>query len=418
MLGTYLPRVVDGELLAHLDASGAVVIEGPRACGKTRTARHRAASEVLLDTDETARRAIAVDPALVLEGSTPRLIDEWQLEPTIWNHVRRAVDDRGARGQFILTGSAVPADDVTRHSGAGRITRLRMRPMSLFESGHSSGTVSLKGLLDAVPASAADPRLEIGDLIERICVGGWPALVSLDSKDAMLTLRGYVDEIARADMSRVDGVRRDPERVSRLLRSLARNVATYVAVTTLAAGVERPDESLDDNTAHRYLDALDRLMVTENQPAWAPHLRSKASFRRSVKRHFVDPSLAVAALDATPDRLKADLNLTGFLFESLVVRDLRVYAQAAGANVLQYRDNTGLEVDAIVETRDGRWGAFEIKLGAGSVDEGASSLLRFARKVDTSKSGKPSVLAVIVGNGYGYVRPDGVAVAPIGALGP
>lgn len=415
----YQRRIVDDELRDRLESTGAVVLEGPKACGKTATARQFAASEVLLDVDEGARQAIAVDPGLVLGGDTPRLIDEWQIEPSIWNHIRRAVDDRGRPGQFILTGSAVPADDITRHTGAGRLTRLRMRPMTLFETGHSTGAVSVKDLLDAAPISAVpEPGTGVTDIARRVAVGGWPGLLDYETERSLRAVRDYLEEVRRADVRRVDETRRDPERVGRLLRSLARNVSTTVAATTLAIDAGGADGALDDHTVHDYLAALERLMIVENQPAWAPHLRSKSILRRSARRHFVDPSLAVAALRATPERLLKDLNLLGFLFESLVIRDLRVYAQSADAQVYHYRDNTGLEVDAIVEAADGRWAAFEIKLGSGRIDHAAESLSRFAKRIDTAKSGEPSALAVIVGTGYGYTREDGIGVIPIGALGP
>jgi hypothetical protein len=413
----YRDRVVDRELAVRLKATGAVVIEGPKACGKTVTARRIAASEVLLDVDDAARRAIAVDPGLVLDGAPPRLIDEWQLEPAIWNHIRRAVDERAQPGQFILTGSAVPVDDITRHTGAGRITRLRMRPMTLFETGHSNGAISLARLLEGEPARSPDPGLTVADLAERVAIGGWPALLGQSSEASLRAVRDYLDEVRRLDIGRIAG-RRDPNRVARLLRALARNVGTHASIPILAADTGGADGALDHETIREYLDALDRLMIVEDLPAWAPHLRSKSVLRSAAKRFFVDPSLAVAALRGTPARLLRDLNALGFLFESLVVRDLRVYAQASDAQVMQYRDNTGLEVDAIVETVAGRWAAFEVKLGPGLVDEGAATLLRFADRVDTSRSGLPSVLGVIVGSGYGYVRGDGVAVIPIGALCP
>ena len=370
----YQARIVDAELRESLASTGAVVIEGPKACGKTETARRVAASEVLLDVDVNARRAMAIDPALVLEGPAPRLIDEWQVEPAIWNHVRRAVDDRGVPGQFILTGSAVPADDVTRHTGAGRVTRLRMRPMSTFETGHSSGHVSLRALLNGTPAPGTQTRLTVREITDLIAVGGWPGNLGLGRDRSMRAVRNYLEEIRRVDIGRVNRPRPDPGNVGRLLRSLARNTATYVAATTLAADAGGADGALDSATVRGYLAALERLMIVESQPAWAPHLRSKSVLRRGSKRHFVDPSLAVAALRATPDRLLQDLELLGFLFESLVVRDLRTYAQAVDASVLQYRDNTGVEVDAIVERADGAWAAFEIKLGVGYVDDAAEKL--------------------------------------------
>ncbi len=414
----YRPRVVDRELIELLSSVGAVVIEGPKACGKTETARQLAASEVRLDVDQNARRAVAIDPSLLLEGSTPRLIDEWQIAPLLWNHVRRAVDDRRASGQFILTGSAVPLDDVTRHTGAGRVARLRLRPMSLYESGQSYGQVSLAALLDGTPPRASDPGLTVSDLVERIAVGGWPGLLDQPVPNAQRAVRAYLDEICRTDIQRIDGVASDPEKVLRLMRSLARNVSTMVSLSTLAKDAGGSEGALAKNTVSAYHDALTRLMVVEDQPAWAPHLRSRSRIRTTPRRHFVDPSLAVAALQATPERLLGDLNLLGFLFESLVIRDLRVYAQASDARVLHYRDNTELEVDAVVEAFDGRWAAFEIKLGVGAVDDGAHSLLKFLSRVDTQKCGPPGLMAVIVGTGLAYMRPDGIAVIPIGTLGP
>lgn len=414
----YRPRVVDRELTDLLASVGAVVIEGPKACGKTETARRVAESEVRLDVDLNAQQAVSVDPSLVLEGAAPRLLDEWQLAPTLWNHVRRAVDDRRAAGQFILTGSAVPADDVTRHTGAGRLVRLRMRPMSLFESGHSTGQVALSKLLDGVAPRAADTGMTVTDLAERIAVGGWPGLLELPVPQALRAVRAYVDEIRRTDIHRVDGVAHDPEKVLLLMRSLARNVSTMTSLATLARDVGGADDALAKNTVSTYYDALTRLMVVEDQPAWAPHLRSRSRVRTSPRRHFVDPSMAVAVLRATPERLLQDLNFLGFLFESLAIRDLRVYAQACDAEILHYRDNTGLEVDAVVEAADGRWGAFEIKLGTGAVEQGANSLKRFASRIDTDRCGPPTILAVITGTGLAYTRADGVAVIPIGALGP
>lgn len=414
----YTPRIADRELLDRLRGTGATLIEGARACGKTATARNVAASEALLDTDANMRRAVSINPALVLNGETPRLIDEWQLAPEIWNHVRRAVDDRQQQGQFILTGSAIPTDDITRHSGAGRFTRLRMRPMSLFESGRSSGAVSLADLLSGQPMEGVRTDTAIGDIAEAIATGGWPGLQNTGRDDALQAIRGYVAEVARADMSRVDARRRDPQKVGRLIASLARNVATHVAATTLATDAGGPDGALDDDTVREYLELLERLMIVENQPAWSPHLRSRRRLRQAPKRHFVDPSLAVGALRATPRRLLEDLNLLGLLFESLVVRDLRIYAQAAGAEVLQYRDSKGLEVDAIVEGLDGQWAAFEVKLDSSRIDEAAESLLRFARNVDTKRLDKPAALGVIVSSGYGFILENGVQVIPIDALGP
>lgn len=290
--------------------------------------------------------------------------------------------------------------------------------MSLFEAGRSNGSVSLADLLDGGPVSSADPGLSVADLAEEIAVGGWPGFRELEPKQALVAVRDYLEEIRRVDVGRVDHKRRDPDKVGQLLRSLARNVATYASARTLARDTTGSDGPLTKNTTGEYLDVLRRLMIVEDQPAWAPHLRSKYVLRSVPKRHFVDPSLAVAAVRATPDRLLTDLNLLGLLFESLVVRDLRIYAQANDAQVMQYRDSNGLEVDAIAQGADGRWAGFEIKLGARQVDDGAASLLKFAKQIDTSKSGDPATLGVIVGSGYGYVRDDGVAVIPIGCLRP
>ena len=415
---TYLPRIVDAELAELLEAAGAVLVEGPRATGKTATATRAAASEVLLDVDDNARRMIGADPAAVLDGDTPRLIDEWQLEPAIWNHVRRAIDRRDAPGQFILTGSAVPADDVARHTGAGRFVRLRMRPLTLYESGRSSGAISLRRLLDAVEQRAERSETSIADVAELVCAGGWPGHVGKTLPGILRVNRGYLDDIRRTDVSRASGKTRDPVKVGRLLRSLARNVATPVTLSKLAAEVGEDDRPLKADTVAEYLDALERLMVVENLPAWSPHLRSRTSLRQTPVRHFVDPSLAVAALRATPARLTADLEFLGLLFESLVVRDLRVHAQAADAQVFHYREKDGLEVDAVVEAADGRWAAFEIKLGERWVDDGAKSLRRLAKRLEDSDHGKPCAVAVIVPTGYGHVRPGEVGVVPIGALGP
>lgn len=415
----YRPRVADAELWARLAATGAVVIEGPRGCGKTETARQAAASEVRLDVDVDARAAGLLVPALLLEGDRPRLIDEWQLVPAIWNQVRREVDAGGGHpGQFILTGSAVPADDVTRHSGTLRFSRLRMRPMSLAEAGYSTGEVSLNGLLDGAEARVVDPGLTINDLAERITVGGWPNLQDRTIDEAQIALRGYLDETTRVDLVRVDGIGRDPENVARVLRSLARNVATEASARSIAADVGGADGPIDHHTVLSYLAALSRIFVVEDLPAWSPALRSRTILRSAPTRHFVDPSLAVAALGTTPDRLLRDVETLGLLFESLVIRDLRIYAQTLDASVLHYRDSTNLEADAIVERRDGAWAAFEVKLGQGAVDRAAERLLRVAARVDPEKHGKPAALGVITGWGYGYRRPDGVAVIPIGALAP
>ena len=415
----YLPRIVDTQLKAKLAATGAVVIEGPRACGKTETARQLAASEVLLDVDKDARVLAEIDPAQALDGATPRLIDEWQIEPSLWNHVRRAIDDRRNSGQFILTGSAVPPDDITRHTGAGRLTRLRMRPLSLCETRHSSGEISLAQLLEGVAPQAPQAEIRIAALAELICKGGWPGNLDQPTAHVLEANQDYLNEIRRVDIASADGTRRDPAKVGLLLRSLARNVATPAAISTLAADISEGNvAAIKQHTAAQYLDALERIMVVEHQPAWVTSLRSRSALRNTPIRHFTDPSLAAAALRATPDRLLQDTKTLGFLFESMVIRDLRVYAQAADAEVYHYRDKSGLEADAVVQAMDGRWAAFEIKLGFRRVEEGARNLLKLAQRVDQDLCGAPAMLAVIVPSGYGYMRPDGVGVIPIGALGP
>ncbi len=415
--------MLGGRLGRKVDPTGrrGGVVRGDRGRDPDlRSARRQvAASEVLLDVDAQARAAVGIAPELVLDGPVPRLIDEWQIEPAIWNHVRRAVDLRQKPGQFILTGSAVPADDVTRHTGAGRVSRLRMRPMSLFESGHSTGRVSVKALLGGSALSPClDPGLTVPALAGRIAVGGWPAIHGLPVAQALQAMRAYIDEVRRVDMGRVDDKRRDPDRVARLFASLARNVGTAASSSALARDTGNSEHSLKTDTVTDYLSALTRLMIVEDQPAWAPHLRSRSILRSAPKRHFVDPSLAVAAVRASPERLLRDLEWMGRLFESLVIRDLRIYAQHNDAEVRHYRDNTGLEVDAVVQITAGAWAAFEVKLGQTYVDDAAENLLRFAARIDTRKSGAPAVLGVIVATGMGYVRPDGIAVIPIGALGP
>ena len=419
MVEEYRPRIVDGDLAARLGSAGAVLIEGPRACGKTATGRHHAASAVLLDVDAGLRQAAELEPNLVLEGPAPRLIDEWQTVPSIWNHVRRAVDLGGGAGRFILTGSAVPPDDTTRHTGAGRVSRLSMRPMSLFESGHSSGEMSLGAMLRVESVRAQHSRATLSGLVELACRGGWPGMVGATTKDARRFVQDYVEEIRRTDLRRVDGIRRDPVLVRRVLQSLARNVATEAAVSVIAADAGGNAGPLHPETVQSYLNALERVFVIEDQPAWPVHLRSRSRLRKSPKRHFVDPSLGIAALRAGPDRLRADPGTFGFFFESLAMRDLRVYSQAHDAEVYHYRDNTGLEVDAIVETAGGAWMGVEIKLGGeGLVEEGARNLLKLRDRVDPERTGPPAALMVIVGIGHGYTRPDGVVLAPLTALGP
>lgn len=414
----YSSRIADFELQERLESSGAVLVEGPKACGKTETARQQAKSEVLLDVDDEARNAAEINPGLILDGRTPRLIDEWQVVPRVWNYVRREVDNRGDPGQFVLAGSAQPTDDETRHTGAGRVSRLRMRPMSLHELGISNGQVSLAKLLGGEKAEAADPGIELQEMAEALCRGGWPGFRQLGLDPALRSIRDYLDEVVRADLEAI-GQSHRPEKVMRLLQSLARNLATPAAATTLASDASESGDSITSATVGEYLEALSRLFIIEDQPSWRPHLRSRYTLRKTSKRHFVDPSLAVAALRATPQALMGDLNTFGFFFESMVVRDLRIYAQPLDARIEHYRDSNDLEIDAIINCRDGRWGAVEVKLGGETaIEEAATALRKFTRQVDTSRAGKPAMLMVVTAGGYGYEREDGVQVVPIGTLGP
>ena len=414
----YLARVADSVLEGRLRSAPAVLIEGPRACGKTTTARRWAASEVLLERGMASVSLASLGSLAVLEGDAPRLVDEWQLVPDIWDMVRRETDRRGWPGQFILTGSADPPADVRQHSGVGRVARLHMRPLSLFESALSTGAVSLGALFDGEECSAPAPSLALEDVVDAVCRGGWPLCHGMDGDDAQDFVIDYLDELARVEVSAVDGARRDPAAVARLLVSLARNISSEAATTTLAAdtGGEQP---IDPRTAAAYHTALERLFVVEDVPAWAPRLRSRSRLRGAPKRQLVDPSLAAAALGADRGRLLGDLATLGLLFESLCVRDLRVYAQPLRATLSHYRDNTGLEVDAILRRRNGDWIAVEVELGGrAAVDAAAASLRRLRDRTDPAAVGEPKRLVVLTATGYAYERTDGVAVAPITTLGP
>lgn len=417
---SYRPRIADGELRRRLSASGAVMIEGPRACGKTETASQVARTTFRLDVEQSTRIAVGAAPEVLFNRETPILFDEWQVVPDLWNLVRREVDDRSPeRGQFILTGSATPADDITRHSGAGRIATLRMRPMSLFETGHSTGEVSLSNLFDGDLRPALDPGLTVPQLIERIVIGGWPALLDADFHEAQQWVRDYLTQIIEVDVPML-GARRDPENLRRLLTSLARGVGTELTVKAMAADVGGESGPASRNTVDVYLKTLNRLMLIEDVPAWAPHMRSTTPLRVAPTRYLVDPSLGMSALRVGPQHLLNDLNATGFHFESLVVRDLRVYAAPLDGVLHHWRDNNGHEVDIVVTLSDGRWAAFEVKMNPDDVDKAADSLLRFARKVDTdrSKAGEPAVLGVITTRALAHRRDDGVIVVPIATLGP
>lgn len=416
----YRPRLVDERMRTALGTMPAVVLEGPRACGKTWTGRRFAGSAVYLDERVNAALAAGMDSASVLDGASPRLLDEWQLAPTVWNAMRRACDARGLRGQFILTGSADPPDDITRHSGAGRIMRVRMRPMSLFESGESTGGVSLQGLIDGEACAAADEGFSLGDMLALACRGGWPQQLDADLATAGGAASAYLNEISRTDVSRIDSIERDPTRVRRLLASIARNVATEVRHTVLAADTAAAgDPPLERRTVASYLAALGHLFVVEEIPAWRPHIASRAQARCSAKIHLVDPALTAAALRLTVDTLMRDLSFVGRLFESMALRDLQIYAEANRCALSHYRDSHHLEVDAIIEHPDGRWAAAEIKLGGPeAIDKGAESLKRLRAKLEGGRTGPPARLAVITATGYAYERPDGVCVVPLTSLRP
>lgn len=409
----YYKRFADKALAERLLSVGAVLIEGTKGCGKTETAKQIAGSVVRFDADEQVRIRMEIDPRSVLLGDVPRLLDEWQDYPQVWAYVRREVDERKQKGQFILTGSATPDDMAKRHSGAGRFSLIKMRPMSSYEKGWSSGEVSLAALIrDEAPVS--EPvRFDIVELAEKITLGGWPGLIGESAAEGLRFTNDYVSLIAEVDLGKVSNKKRDPYKVRRLMQSIARNISTEATITTLSKDMWGGGRDLDHETVTEYLSALERLMVTDNLPAWNTHIRSTDMQRKSPKHHFADPSLAVGALGLSTGKMVDDLNYLGLLFESFAIRDLRIYAEASGGRLFHYRDSRGLEIDAVAEYPDGTWGAFEIKLGIGAVDEAANNLLKFAAKIDVEKAG---ALTVITGNGFAYRRPDGVNVAPLSTL--
>ena len=413
----YLKRIVDKKLDILLESTGAVLIKGSKWCGKTRTAEERAASAVYLHNikeQSNYSEILKTDPSILLEGKTPRLIDEWQNAQILWDGVRFAVDQRGEPGQFILTESAVPADDATMHTGTGRIARLLMRPMSLFESLESNGSVPLSSLFSGERIKGMS-SLTLRGLAFALVRGGWPISVGEREPLAFQHAENYVEGVIESDISRVDGVERSPSNVRMLLRSLARNISSEAKLTTIRNDITA-DRPITEKTIASYMNALERTFVIEDLPAWNPNIRSKTALRTSPKRHFADPSVAAYILRVSPDGLMKDFKTFGLLFESLCIRDLRVYAQANGGEVFHYRDKGGLEVDAIVSLHDGRWGAIEIKMGAGHVDEASENLRKFKGKVNTDKMGEPSFMAVITAGEYAYRRSDGIYVVPIGCL--
>jgi len=414
----YRQRIVDQIVHGAMETFGAVIIQGPRAAGKTTTGLQVSASSIRLDSSPEVAALAETSPGTVLRGKTPRLLDEWQLAPTLWNSVRHEVDERALPGQFILTGSATPADDITRHSGAGRFLRVTLRPMTLAESGESIEAFTLADLFDgATIGGVGGPTVEeYTDLLVR---GGWPALVAQPSRSPRDYLSSYLDDVARVDLPHAD-LRADPMRMRALIRALARNISTEIPASKLSKESEigDPGTGVSAQTVRKYLDALTRVFVVEEQPAWATHLRSKVRLRTQPKWHFIDPSLAAAAIGASRGALLNDLNTLGLLFESLCIRDLRVYAQQLAGAVYHYRDEVGLEVDAIVELNDGRWAAFEVKMGGSkNIELAANNLKALKSKVSEKRSSQLASLNILTAGSTSYTRPDGINVVALGHLG-
>lgn len=420
----YRKRIADILLEEELEAMGAVLIEGPKACGKTTTAEQQAMSVLYMDDPASMSQNLQLAETNIkrlLQGDTPRLIDEWQIAPQIWDAVRFETDHRKDDGLFMLTGSAVPADDSKiHHTGAGRFAWLTMRPMTLWESGESSGGVSLKTLFSNPNMVDGESSLTMDDIAYVICRGGWPK--SLDKKSQKAALRQateYYEAITRSDISRVDGVERDEFRAKRLMRSYARLQGAMASIPTIVEDMKANElDSMSDETVVSYIKALKKIFVIEDMPAWNPNLRSKTAIRTSDTRYFVDPSVAIAALGIGPKDLLNDLDTMGLFFETLCVRDLRVYAEANDGNVFHYRDKTGLECDTVVHLRNGSYGLIEIKLGGETrIEEGVANLNALEEKIDTTKMKNPSFKMVLTAVGqYAYVRTDGVMVVPVGCL--
>lgn len=423
ILKEYKQRIADNILKDKLEAKGAVLIEGAKWCGKTTTAQQIAGSTLYMQDPAQKKQNLAmadISPALLLEGEVPRLIDEWQIAPNLWDAIRFEVDQRDDFGQFILTGSAVPvADDANSHTGTGRISRMLMRPMSLYESGDSTGAISLANLFNHPEQIAAKNPLDIMQLAFLICRGGWPKSIGQKEKIALQQAFDYYDAVISSDISRVDGVSRNPERVKLLMKSYARNIGSQVKVSKIREDMRSNDsDNLHEETIYNYMNALKRIFVIEDLPAWNPNIRSKIAIRTSDTRYFVDPSIATASLGLGPQDLIHDLNTFGFYFESLCIRDLRVFADALDGAVYHYRDQTGLECDAVIHLRNGKYGLIEIKLGGQRlIDQGAETLKMLRDKIDDTKMNKPSFLMVLSGtDAYAYRREDGIYVVPIGCL--
>ncbi|MCL1810694.1 MAG: DUF4143 domain-containing protein [Methanomassiliicoccaceae archaeon] len=419
MPGTYLKRILDSYIKEYLEAMGAVLIEGPKWCGKTRTSEEIAGSILRLDSKkqiEIVKTSIGSGLNKFLEGDTPRLIDEWQEVPEIWDAVRFEVDHRSEKGQFILTGSSSPPKDSVVHSGAGRIARITMRPMSLFESGESTGHVSLSGLFDPKYVVDGYTEVKLDKIAFAITRGGWPRSINETYENATRIASQYVSAIVNSDLLRPEGVRKDPPLVRRIIESISRNISTPASRETVRRDVNGIDGNISDITLTKYLRAMEEIFLIENLPAWNPHIRSKTRLMKTPKWHFTDPSIAAAALKVSSDALLMDYNAFGLMFESLCVRDLRIYSQPLEGHVSYFNDNNGKEVDIIIELPGGKWGAVEVKLGDHHVDEGAKNLLRLRDKIDTEYMKQPSFLMVLTAGQFSYRRPDGVAVVSISCL--
>lgn len=424
MKNEYRQRIVDRVLKRKLEGKGAILIEGAKWCGKTSTGEHAAKSILYMSDPKEVEQNLhlaAVNPEVLLRGARPRLIDEWQLAPKLWDAIRFAADHEGELGLFIMTGSAVPADmSEVRHSGTGRIGWLRMRPMTLWESGESSGEVSLSSLFDDDRQISGISNIDLQLLSYVTCRGGWPLACTMKKKDVALDQAfDYVKAVQQRDLSASDGVERDPERVKVLLRSLARNQGSQAPVNTIRQDMVTNDtQTLDEDTVASYIKALKRIFVEEDVSAWNPNLRSKTAIRTGDTRYFVDPSIATASLGLGPDDLVNDLNTFGLIFETLCLRDLRVYAEAIDGEVFHYRDKTNLECDAVVHLRNGKYGLIEIKLGGEKlIEEGVRTLNKLEQRIDTDKMKSPSFKMVLTGVGkYAYRREDGILIVPIGCL--
>ena len=415
----YIPRLIETAIKDQMRAAGCVVIEGPKWCGKSTTAERFAKTVVKLRNPLVFKKygvLASTDGVKLLEGEKPMLFDEWQKIPALWDFIRDDIDTNGGRGQYLLTGSARPIEDGNRHTGTGRFAKIRMRPMSLWESGDSSGQVSLKGLFDRDHDIRGDSVLNFDRIAKLICRGGWPESVGEDERIALLIARNYYRSLTDSDIADVDGIKRNPERARRIMRAYARNVSSIASDKTIMDDIVSNDSVLDTKTFSSYINALRKLFAIEDVIAWNPKLRSKTTMRSSDKRQFADPSIAAAALGADPDDIMDDINTMEFLFESLCTRDLRVYAERLGGTIYYYRDNTGLEADAIVHLDNGDWGAVEMKLGGNEIDEAAENLIKLKNKVNTDEMREPRFLMVLTGLSYAYRRPDGVLVVPIGCL--